>query len=59
LVGGGANINGNNATHKIAAVTASYPNPNTANTWTVVATVVVWQANGNPPSVIPYALCGS
>jgi hypothetical protein len=59
LLGGGANIAGNNASRKIAAVTASYPNPDTANTWTVVATVVVWQANGSPPTVTPYALCGS
>ena len=47
----------NNDRH-YAAITASYPS--SATTWTVVATIVAGtQANGNPPSLTAYALCGA
>jgi len=56
LVSGGGNVTGNNDKH-YAAVTASYPS--SASTWTVVATIVAGtHANGNPPSLTAYALCG-
>jgi collagen type I alpha len=57
LVGGGANITGNDAAHTIAAVTSSYPSA--AATWTATATAFVHTANGSPPSVTAYALCAS
>jgi hypothetical protein len=55
MVGGGADITGNDATRTIAVVTSSYPTA--ADTWTVIATVVLHAANGTPPSVTAYALC--
>jgi len=54
MVGGGANITGNDAAHTIAAVTSSYPSA--AATWTATATAFVHAANGTPPSVTAYAL---
>ena len=57
LVGGGGDINGNNAKH-YAAITSSYPS--SATTWTVIATIVAGlNTNGNPPSLTPYALCAA
>ena len=57
LVGGGANITGNDAARTLAAVTSSYPSA--AATWTATATAFVHTANGTPPSVTAYALCAS
>jgi hypothetical protein len=57
LLSGGGNITGNNEKH-YAALTSSYPSSDT--TWTVVATIVAGTfANGSPPSLTPYALCGA
>jgi hypothetical protein len=57
LVTGGGDVNGNNAKH-YAAITSSYPN--SATSWTVIATIVAGtNANGNPPSLTAYALCAS
>jgi len=57
LVSGGGDVNGNNVKH-YAAITSSYPS--SATTWTVIATIVAGtNANGNPPSLIAYALCGA
>jgi hypothetical protein len=58
LVSGGGDINANGVNGKHwAAITSSYPS--SATTWTVIATVVAGdQANGNPPSLTAYALCG-
>jgi hypothetical protein len=57
MVGGGANITGNDATRTLAAVTSSYPSA--AATWTATATAFVHTANGSPPSITAYALCAS
>jgi hypothetical protein len=58
LVGGGANIsdNGTGST-QVVALTASYPSDPT--TWTAVATVLFFRANGATPSVTAYAICAS
>src|SRR6476646_3298826 len=57
LVGGGGDVNGNNA-KKYAAITSSYPS--SATVWTVTATLVAGSfANGSPPSLTPYALCAA
>jgi len=63
IVSGGGRVTGNgdgtpgNDRH-FAALTASYPS--SATTWTVIATIVSGtQANGNPPSLTAYALCGA
>ena len=57
LVSGGGDVNGNNVKH-YAAITSSYPS--SATTWTVTATIVAGShANGNPPSLTAYALCGA
>jgi hypothetical protein len=57
LVGGGANITGNDPAHTLAAVTSSYPSA--AATWTATATAFLHAANGSPPSITAYALCAS
>jgi len=57
VVGGGGDINGNNAKH-YAAITSSYAS--SATVWTVIATIVAGnQINGNPPSVTASAVCVS
>ena len=57
LVSGGGDVNGNNGKH-YAVITSSYPS--SATTWTVIATLFAGtDANGNPPSLTAYALCGA
>jgi hypothetical protein len=57
LISGGGDVSGNNGKH-YAVITSSYPSSDT--TWTVIATLFAGtDANGNPPSLTAYALCGA